>query len=242
MLIDRYQETVDALFAKLKATQKENCEKAGALMAETVARGNAVHVFDTGHIIDAELIGRGGGVFFLKQFKYNLAVDNPVRKRDRSSVSASMEGLADYALRASGALPGDLMILGSVSGKTFNVVDLALAAKRFGMKVIALTSLAYSSSVQSLHSSGKRLFECADVVLDNCAPAAEAMMDVDGLEARFAAASGLSAAFLMWSSVAAAIDALLRQGIVPSVYKSANFEDGPQFNEKMAARYAETGW
>lgn len=80
-----------------------------------------------------------------------------------------MEGLAAYALRASGALPGDVMIIGSVSGKTMNVIDLAIEAKKFGLKIIALTSMAYSAQVKSEHSSGKRLFECADIVLDNCA-------------------------------------------------------------------------
>ena len=242
MLIDRYFETVDSLFTKLKETQRGNCLEAGKLMADAVACGNAVNVFDTGHIIDSELVYRGGGAVFLKQFKYSLTVDNPVRPRDRSKVEKSMEGLADYALRASGAMPGDVIIIGSVSGKAVNTIDLALGAREFGMKVIAVTSLEYSSKIQSLHSSGKRLFECADVTLDNCAPAAEAMMQIEGLDARFAAASGLSSVFLLWSSLAVAIEELIKKGIMPSLYKSGNFEDGQEYNEKMIARYTETGW
>ena len=127
------------------------------------------------------------------------------------------------------------------SGKTVNVVDLAIEARKFGMKVIAVTSLEYSSSVPSLHSSGKRLFECADIVLDNCTPAAEAMLEVEGLEARFAAASGISAALLLWSVCAAAIDELLAAGLRPSVLKSENFEDGPAYNAALKKRYEETG-
>lgn len=44
----------------------------------------------------------------LKQFKYSLQVENPVRDRDRSAVNTSLEGLADYALRASALCRGML--------------------------------------------------------------------------------------------------------------------------------------
>lgn len=242
MLIDRYHETIDGLFAKLKETQYNSCVAAGKLMAESVKNGGAVHIFDTGHIINSELIYRGGGLLLFKQFKYGLNVENPVRPRDRSAIDTNMDGLAAYALKASQALPGDVLVIGSVSGKTANVIDLAIEAKKFGMKIVAVTSLSYSEKVKSDHSSGKRLFECADVVLDNCAPAAEAMMEVDGLEARFGAASGLGAAFLMWSVAAVLIEELLAAGITPSVLKSANFDGGPEFNKNLAEIYDKTGF
>lgn len=242
MLIDTYYKIVDELFQKVKSTQKENTISAGKMIAESVKNGGCVHIFDTGHIINSELIERGGGLMLYKPFKYNLVVENPVRKRDRSGVSTSMEGLAGYAIKASGALPGDVIIIGSVSGKTPNVIDLALAAKTFGMKVIALTSLDYSTKVTSEHSSGKRLFECADIVLDNCAPAAEAMIPVDGLEARFGAASGLAGAFILWSVTAVVIETLLSEGITPSVFKSHNFEGGPEFNLRLREIYDKSGF
>jgi uncharacterized phosphosugar-binding protein len=242
MLIDSYYETVDALLQKLRTTQRENCLQAGQMIADALEKGNAVHIYDTGHIINSELIYRGGGLLAYKQLKYQLNVENPVRDRDRSGVDTSMEGLSKYVLRASKALPGDLLIIGSVSGKTPNTIDLAMAAHEFGMKVIALTSVEYSSSVESLHSSGKRLFECADLVLDNCAPKAEAMMEIEGLDARFGAASGIAATYLMWSATAAAVEELLKRGIKPSVLKSANYQDGPQFNKELEEIYKEHGY
>lgn len=138
-------------------------------------------------------------------------------------------------------MPGDVIIIGSVSGKSMHVIDLALAAKRFGLTVIAVTSLSYSREVKSDHSSGKRLFECADVVLDNCAPAAEAMMSIEGLDAPFAAASGISAALLLWSVSAVCVEELLKRGLQPSVLKSENFPGGIDYNGKLKEQYAETG-
>ena len=43
----------------------------------------------------------------------------------------------------------------------------ALLAKEKGLTVVALTSVNHSSASPSRHRSGKRLFEIADIVLDN---------------------------------------------------------------------------
>jgi uncharacterized phosphosugar-binding protein len=91
MLMDRYWQEISDLYDRVKSTQRENIIKAGELIAEAVDKGACVHIHDSGHIIDSELIYRGGGLILYKQFKYNLEVNNPVRKRDRSDMDTSME-------------------------------------------------------------------------------------------------------------------------------------------------------
>ena len=240
MLMDRYWEHIDELYSKVRGTQKDNMIKAGKLIAGAVSNGACVHIHDTGHIIDSELIYRGGGLILYKKLKYQLTVDNPVRKRDRSDMDTNMEGLASYALKASGVRPGDVIIIGTVSGRTFSAVDLAFEAKKMGVKLILITSMVYANSVEPVHSSGKKLFEIVDVVLDNCAPAAEAMMEVEGLEARLCAASGLSAAFIMWSITTVVVEELLEKGIMPGVLKSANFPGGNDYNKGFVEPRYET--
>jgi uncharacterized phosphosugar-binding protein len=242
MLLDKYWDRVDNLYKQVRDTQRDNIIAAGQLIAEAVDNGGCVHICDSGHIIDSELIYRGGGLILYKRFKYNLNVENPVRKRDRSDLNTSMEGLAKYALRASGARPGDVLILGSVSGRTFYIADLAQEAKAFGMKIIALTSMSYATTVDSVLSSGKKLYELADVVLDNCAPAAEAMMDVEGLDAHFGAASGLAGAYILWSVSAVVIDELLKRGKMPGILRSANYPGGNDYNKTFVEpRYEREG-
>jgi uncharacterized phosphosugar-binding protein len=242
MLMDRYWEHINDLYDKIKSTQRENIIKAGKLIADAVDQGACVHICDSGHIIDSELTYRGGGLILYKKFKYNLSVENPVRKRDRSDLDTSMEGLAAYALKASGARPGDVMILGSVSGRTLSVVDLAYEAKKWGLKTIVITSMSYATSVDSPHSSGLKLYELGDVVLDNCAPAAEALMEVEGLEPRICAASGLSAAFIMWSVTTVVVEELMKKGKVPGVLKSANYPGGNDYNKTyVEPRYEKEG-
>lgn len=242
MILDRYFEEIDALYTRVKTTQKENIIKAGKMIADAVENGGAVHICDSGHIINSELVERGGGLMLYKAFNYKLDVTDPVRPRDDKGKNKSMEGLAEYALRASNVLPGDVMIMGSVSGKSLKMVDLAIEAKKMGVKLIVLTSIGYSLEVKSEHSSGKRLFELGDVVLDNCAPAGEAMMDIEGLEPRICAASGLTGAFIMWSITTVVIEELLAKGITPSVFKSHNFPGGADFNLELREIYKNTGF
>ena len=239
MLVDKYWSTIDELYGRVKSTQRQAIEAAGMLIAETVDKGGCVHIHDSGHIIDSELIYRGGGLILYKAFKYHLDVQDAVYKRDRSDLDTSMEGLAKYALRASGARPGDVIILGSVSGRTFSVVDLAYEAKKMGIKLIAITSMSYATQVESPHSSGKKLYELADVVIDNCAPAAEAMMEVDGLPSRLCAASGLSAAFIMWSVTTVVVEELIKRGKVPGVLRSANYPGGNDYNKTVVEPFYE---
>ena len=49
--------------------------------------------------------------------------------------------------------------------------------------MIGVTSLPHSSATASRHSSGKRLFEVADVVIDTGASLADASIRIEGLEA-----------------------------------------------------------
>ena len=241
MLMNSYFNAVNDLFEKIRITQEDNIIRAGGIIAEAAAQGRAVHIYDTGHIINSELVGRAGGLMLLKQFKYNLNVENPVRQRDKGEMDISMEGLAKYALRAANVLPGDIMIIGSVSGKSTGVVDLALEARKLGLTVIAVTSLTYSSAVKSDHSSGKKLFEVGDIVIDNCAPVGDAMLSVEGMEQKICPASGIAAAYLMWAISTVVIEELLQKGIIPSVYKSHNFPGGPEFNKEIEKHYLKTG-
>ena len=49
-----------------------------------------------------------------------------------------------------------------------------------GHKLVAVTSMDHTSRVTSRHPSGQRLFEVADVVLDNGAPYGDAVLPLPG--------------------------------------------------------------
>lgn len=242
-LLERYTERINQQIKTVEETQNAMIITVGNVIAEAVKNGRGLYIYDTGHIVDQELRVRGGGLVLLKRFGYDLVMptNDCLHERDRSDVNTSMEGFAAYAIRKSPMLPGDVLVIGSVSGKSESVVDLAIEAKKFGLITVALTSVEYSSQVASEHSSGLRLFEATDYVLDNCAPAAEGMLEIPGIEAPFGAASGISAALIMWSVCAQVVDKLMEYGITPSIYKSGNF-GGEPYNTELRNNFKKNGY
>jgi len=243
MILDDYQKRVDQLFDQIKTTQRENIITAGKMIADTIEAGGNIYLNDICHSIEMDLYNRGGGPLFYRVLHWKLDVQSDARKRDRSDLDLDMEGLGAYVLKASTVRPGDVLFVGSVSGRTKHVVDLAYEAKKMGVKVIAMSSMSYAKSVDPVHSSGKKLYEFVDLTLDNCAPAAEAMLDVPGIEANFAAASGLASSFILWSVTAVVLEELQKRGKTPLLLKSANFPGGAEYNDTVVKpHYEEYGW
>ncbi|MBO4392341.1 MAG: sugar isomerase domain-containing protein [Clostridia bacterium] len=242
-LINEFYEAVDALQKKIRDTQEKSISAAAEAIADCISSGGQVHIFDSGHIINNELITRAGGFAFIKRFNYTLNVESNKRARTTES-EIKLDPLAEarVAFAKSSVRKGDVFILGSVSGKSARVVDIALCAKEAGCTLISVTSVEYSSQLKSDHPSGKRLFELGDIVLDNCAPAGDAMIEVKGIEHKCFPASGLAAAYMLWAVCADAAEKLLAKGISPSVYKSVNFPGGPEEVKRIDERYAELGY
>ena len=243
MLLDQYYETLDKLIEKVRTTQRDNIIKAGEMIAESVENGGNIYLSGICHSIENDVIYRGGGPIFYKHFSWNMNVERQGRNRDRSDIDQSLWGMAAYALKMSNMRPGDVLMVSSVSGRTVSAVDLAYEAKKMGIKVIAFTSMEYTTTVDPVHPSGKRLYEMVDIAMDNCAPAAEAMMKVPGIEAHYAAASGIACDILLWSMTTVAVETMLKHGKTPGILKSANFPGGNDYNKTVIEpHYDEFGW
>lgn len=213
-LLDRHQQAVFDLLYRVRTTQREAVIKAGEMVAGAVEHGKHVYLGGICHGIDKDLIQRGGGPAFYQSY---------------------VAGKTELHC-------GDVLIISSVSGRTRSVVDLAYDSVQKGIRVIALTSMEYARAVAPVHPSGKKLYEFSSLVLDNCAPVAEAMLAVDGIEAKFGAASGIASDFLMWGVTAVAVEKLLQDGITPGIYKSANFPGGQEFYNEVNRHYETYGW
>lgn len=245
MLMDTYQAAVDKLLKRVRDTQHENIIKAGELIAETVASGGNVYLAGIVHGIEMDLIHRGGGPVFYKQFR-ELGEPTGGRQRELTQEEKKLveEGTdPSVPFLKSNLRPGDLLVVSSVSGRTLKVVNLAWDAMQYGVKVIALISMDYAAAVEPVHESGKKLYEFVTLYLDNCAPPAEGMIPVEGIEAPFAAASGISSDYIMWSVTSVAVESLLGRGITPGIYKSANYPGGADYNKDvLTPQYEKFGW
>jgi len=244
MLMERYQKAIDDLFQKVRDTQTEAIIKAGEMIADSVANGGNIYLSSICHYTEYDLIYRGGGPIFYKHFSHSLTVENGARKREKPEGAPDTTGAAErYAIDAADMRPGDVLFVGSVSGRTSHVVNLAYEATKKGINVIAFTSMEYAREVDPVHPSGKKLYEIATLTIDNCAPAAEAMMDVEGIEAKFAAASGIASDYILWNITSVAVEKLLEKGITPGILKSANFPGGNDYNKTVVEpNYEKYGW
>ena len=130
------------------------------------------------------------------------------------------------------------MIIVSISGRNAAVVDIALEAKRVGMKVVALVSKQFAGSTTSRHSSGKNLMDVADVVIDVKCVSGDAALEIDGLEPHFCGTSTVLGVSIMESIIAQTVENCMKAGYVPPIYVSSNLDRGDAINDKHIKNYS----
>ncbi len=222
---NKYLDHISEIIAKLGVTQGKEIEKAATLIADSIESGGIVHTFGTGHsaLVAQEIFVRAGGIVPI-----NAILDPSFLLSSGALRSTSLErtpGTAASALAGHDVRKGDVAIIISNSGKNHAPVEMALLLKEIGIKIIAVTSLEHTKSVESSHPSKKRLFEVSDVVLDNMAPIGDASIVVDGVKAPMGPISGVTGSLILHSVIIEAASILEKRGKPPAVFFSVNVED-----------------
>lgn len=233
---DNVQQILDSVILE----ENDAMTQAVEVMVNAIKNRNSLYCFGASHagIITQELYYRAGG----------LAVINPIFAReimlDTEPIThtSRMERLIGYGSELSKCISfeqGDVLILHSVSGRNPVVIELALEAKKQGVKTIGLTNISYTMDTESRHPSGLRLCEVCDVVIDNHGEKGDACVQIEGLKQKVAPSSTVIGAAIMNSIVAAVAESLAAQGINPPVYFSANIDGGDSYNEQMIKSYGD---
>src|SRR5690606_4141374 len=150
------------------------------------------------------------------------------------------EGYADAILSNYEFGPHDSMICFSSTGINGVVIDMALRAKEMGLPVIAVTSVAHAEATETRHSSGKKLKDIADVVLDNCTPPGDAVIDIEGLAYKVAPTSTIGAVAIVNALKARTAELMMAQGVEPVVLTSPHFvQREEEAKEQLQRVYAE---
>jgi len=246
-LVSRAFSAYRQLLSDIEQAQADRIRQAARLCADCLSRQGVIHIYDTGHLVSRELINRVGGLAAMSSFNFNLSVDNPnqFRQAQGETGKTSFETdalIVSAALKRSHIRSGDVLIIGTVSGKQTIPVELAIQAKDHGLTTIGITSIRYSSQLQSVHPSGKRLFEVVDMVLDNGADYGDAMLEVEGMDRRICPASGIGAAMVMWALVAGIVEEMAKRVTPPTVFKSINLPDGPEVYRQTVDDYIRKGY
>ena len=240
---DRLRRAVDQVIT----TQQDAIGAAADLLAGSVAAGGVIQVFGTGHSrsFAMEVAGRAGGLVPANKIsitdlaflgKASVAeVSDPHLERD--------DALAARLLAVHEIRPPDVFVICSNSGGNGSTVELARLAKAHGHGVVAVTSLAHTTKITSRHPSGLRLFEIADVVIDNCGVFGDAVLDLpaapDGSpQGPILATSTVASAVIAQMLVTEVCGRLLAEGHEVPVLISANVPGGDEHNDRLRARYA----
>lgn len=225
---------------RVAAEQAAGVAAAADLVVGGLRAGGVVQAFGTGHsqALAMEISGRAGG----------LVPSNMIALRDLVLLGGEPPELLftqhlerDPAVGRrlydlAGVAPSDVFVMASNSGGNGSVVELAHAVKEHGHPLIVITSMAHSGRVTSRHPSGRRLFELADVVLDNGAPYGDAVLETGGVAV--CAISSITAALLAQMIVAEVVRTMLAAGETPPVYRSSNVPEGDAHNDALEALYA----
>lgn len=219
--------------------ESEAIEQAAQYCAESVSKKRLIHVFGCGHsqMFAMEVFYRAGGLVPVNALLIPHLALFP--KAKLSTLQERVEGFSGDYLRLENVSSDDTMIIVSISGRNAGVVDMALAAKEIGMKVVALVSKEFSSSVSSRHSSGKNLKDVADVVIDVKCVSGDACLSMEGIEAHFTGTSTILGMTVMNSITARTIELCVEKGIVPPVYVSSNLDKGDAINAEYIKQYGD---
>ncbi len=242
----KYLDAVRGVLNHLEQTQLTNVEQAATMVVESLRSGGAIWLAGIGHGNEQDFINRAGGLAAVQPFSYGFNINNPVAEckanRPRPEPLEVDLETARFAVRAGNMRSGDVLMLGSVSGKNRGPIELAMACRDAGIKVIGITSMEYTANVESLHPSGKKLCDVVDVVIDNGAPYGDAAVDMPGFDFKLLPVSGVSALVAGWMVWGRVIEIMTEAGDPPSVFMSLNREGGQEYYEKSRAQYNKRGY
>ncbi len=224
-----YFDEVQKILERIRTTQLEALEKAADICTNSIARGGLVHVFGTGHsrIPVEEMFPRHGSYpGFHPIVELSLTYHNPVvgaNGQRQAMFLEHVEGLGEVILRNFVLEPPDSFLIFSNSGVNEVVVEVALGAKRRGLPVMAVVSWDHCSHSPIKHSSGKRLPDAADVVIDNGTPGGDALVKIDGLVDPIGPGSTIGHVLVANTLKVLVADRLTRLSKMPPVLTSSFF-------------------
>lgn len=217
-----YMTKINELLQKAHDVNKEEIKKLARIFADCIKNDKVIHTFGTGHshMIGIELFARAGG---LGNVDAMLDPDSLTAfGAQRSGAIEKLPGLADLIYDNYKIEKGDIMIISSNSGRNAVPIEMAMRSQKEGVYVVAVTNLEQSKATTSRHPSGKKLYEYADSILDNCVPSGDALLNIDGVLT--GPGSSISSMFLLDTIVAEALKVCAAEGVKAPVFQSQNVD------------------
>lgn len=240
----QYRDRINQITNAIWTTQAENIEKAAGLMAECISKKGLVHMFGSGHSVlpVQDMFPRYGGYpGFRPLMDMRLMWTNVIGSGGAKGLLwlERREGYAQVLFENEPIKSGDVMLIFSHGGLNAVGIEVALEAKKRGLSVVAVTSMCNYKVRQATHSSGKKLADCADVVIDNCCPPEDALVKIPDWKAPVAASSTVATVTISMALIAQVADELSKRGLKPPVFVSPNVPGIPADNNNTVYKQYE---
>jgi len=228
MSATRYFDSIGEVLERIRSTQLEKLEQAGALCAATIAGGGRVYLFGSGHSVIPvmDVFPRYGSfVGFYPLYDPRLMWSNVVGPNGARELLwiERREGYVAQFLQSYPMGSGDVLIVFSHGGLNAAPIEAALHARGRGAKVVSVSSLENARTAARTHSSGKALSEAADIAIDNCVAPEDAQVDI-GRREKIGAGSTIAVVSIAMALVAETGARLAASGHELTTFVSPNVE------------------
>ena len=245
MLAKQWLNNARDVMARIEETQMDTIRKAAEVMADSIEAGRWVHTFGCGHatIPVEEMYPRiGGFVGFHPIIELPLTFFTRITGEMGVHQFVFLERVEGYGVEI---MKGynfdelDTMWLFSHTGINNVNIDVALEAKKRGMKVIAYGSAAAAKGKTSRHSTGKTIFDVADIVVDSCAPIVDASVDLKNHQDKVGPVSTMAFVTCVWMTVTTVAEILADRGVKLFIHPSHNVPGDTTAKQRLEDALAE---
>lgn len=229
-------------FRQVNETQKENIQKAAALMADAIAADRLISVYGGGGhttLCMGEMFFRAGGLSNINPvMETGLSVFNQALKylELERTVNYGSAIMKYYDLQKD-----DVLIIFHNIGINPATIDAAMEAKQRGVKIIAVSSSAWQEEMPEdhfiRHPNKTNLFDYADVCIEDFNPVGDAVVLVPGFETPIAPVSNIIDFYIAHLLEIECVKQCIERGIVPPVWSSANTPGGDEKNAAYLEKY-----
>lgn len=233
------------VMTRIEETQMDNIRQAAILMADTIERNRWVHTFGCGHatLPIEEMYPRiGGFVGFHPLIELPLTFFTRIMGEMGVHQFVFLERVEGYGIEIMKGYnfdKRDIMWLFSHSGINNVNIDVALEAKKKGMKVIVFGSAAEARGKKTRHSCGKTIFELADIIVDTCAPLGDASVTLKNHKDKIGPVSTMAFISCVWMTITTVAEILAEKGVKLYIHPSHNIPGDNTARERLDEALAE---
>jgi uncharacterized phosphosugar-binding protein len=240
--IEEYCGTVTGILRKIVENEQERIARAASILADVIAKDRLIYILGTGGhstMGAEEMFWRAGGL--VPVYPILEAGLSVLHGAVRSNIIERMPGYIGPILKYHGLARGDVLIVCNAYGINATTIDAVMESRKMGVTTIAVTSTEFCKGVPpghpSRHPTNQNLHEVADHYVNCWMPLGDAAVSVPGVGQKVCPTSSMANLFTLNCIVAATVEELVRRGIEPPIWMSANLPGGDEANRKHFEKY-----